>query len=209
MKTPIALSAAFLALSTPALSQSPPQAAQTGTEADHVALRKLKSELVQAINARDFETARTLVHKPMLATAVTQDSFNDFDSLVDFYNSLFTRDTLRMKEVRLNAEADELSQIYTGTFAITRGSTNEHYVLADGRSFDLKGRWTATSIKEPEGNWRLLAIHSGTNFLDNPVLTAAAKSAMWVGIGAGVIGILLGFLVGRLTKRRQAAAPGA
>jgi hypothetical protein len=108
-----------------------------------------------------------------------------------------------MKKAEITADADELSQIYTGTFAVTRGSTKEHYELADGRGFDLKGRWTGVSIKE-DGQWKMLAVHTGTNFLDNPVLAAIEKSVAWVGAGAGAIGLLIGFLLGRWRRRRAA-----
>lgn len=191
----LSLAAPALVMATPALAQelAPSAASQS---ADHEALRKLKGDLVTAINTQNFEAARKLVHTPMLATAVTQDSFNNFDQMVAFYKSLYTRDTLRMKKVEIQADADELSQIYTGTFAVTRGATKEHYELADGRSFDLKGRWTGVSIKE-NGQWKVLAIHSGTNFLDNPVLAAIEKSMVWIAAGAGLIGLLAGFLLGR------------
>jgi hypothetical protein len=38
----------------------------------------------------------------------------------------------------------------------------------DDRGFDIKGRRTANAIKE-NGGGKILAIHDGTNFLDNPV----------------------------------------
>jgi len=196
-----ALPLALMLAAAPAVAADAPAPA-SGTEADHQALRAMKEQMVAAINKQDFEAARKLVHTPMLATAVTQDSFADFDAMANYFKSLFTRDTLRMKSVRLSAEADELSQIYTGTFAVTRGSTNETYELADGRAFDLKGRWTATSIKDADGSWKLLAIHSGTNFLDNPVLSAIEKSVAWAGAGAGLIGLVLGFLLGRWRRRK-------
>lgn len=203
MNPRIVLPLALLLAATPAVAKVDPMAMPaTGTEADHQALRAMKEQLTSAINQQDFEAARKLVHTPMLATAVTQDSFADFDAMAGYFKSLFTRDTLRMKSVKLAADADELSQIYTGTFAVTRGSTKEDYELADGRSFQLKGRWTATSIKDVDGNWKLLAIHSGTNFLDNPVLAAIEKSVAWVGAGAGLIGLVLGFLLGRWRRRK-------
>jgi len=207
MNPRLALPLALLLAAAPASAAvepgpTPPKSPSTGTEADHQALRAMKERLTTAINQQDFEAARKLVHTPMLATAVTQDSFSDFDAMAGYFKSLFTRDTLRMKSVKLAADADELSQIYTGTFAVTRGSTKEDYELADGRSFQIKGRWTATSIKDADGNWKLLAIHSGTNFLDNPVLAAIEKSVMWVGAGAGLIGLVLGFLLGRWRRRK-------
>ena len=123
-------------------------ASAQGTEhaADHDALRTLKSELEQAVSKRDFEAAKNLFHQPFMATVITRDSFTDLGTMQSYFDSLFTRSFLRMQKVSIKAEADDLSSIYTGTFAITRGSTLERYELADGRAFDMKGRWTADSV---------------------------------------------------------------
>lgn len=207
-----ALFAALLAMANPAhaapaSSPAPGQfLAQTGTEADHAALRAIKETMTTAINKQDFDAARAIIHEPFLATAITQDSFTDFDAMVGFYKSLFTRDLLRLEKVSIAAEADELSQIYTGTFAVTRGTTQERYDLSDGRGYDIKGRWTATSVKEPDGSWKVLAIHAGTSFLDNPVLGAVEKSLMWFAASGGLLGLLAGFFLGRFTARRKAAS---
>jgi hypothetical protein len=68
----------------------------------------------------------------------------------------------------------------------------------------MKTRWTAVVAKEDDGKWRLRAIHIGTNFLDNPILSeaeAAAKKYTAFGIAGGlVVGVGLGFLFGRRKK---------
>lgn len=171
--------------------------------ADHDALRKLKGDLEQAVSKRDFEAAKNLFHQPFMATIITQDSFTDLGPMKSYFDGLFTRSYLAMKDLSITAEADELSTIHTGTFAMTRGSTLERYELADGRAFDMKGRWTAVSIKEADGRWKLLGIHMGTNFLDNPVLNAIERSVLWVGAGAGGLGLLFGFASGWLFWRRR------
>jgi len=181
-------------------------ASAQGTEhaADHDALRKLKTELEQAVSKRDFEAAKNLFHQPFMATVITQDSFTDLGTMKNYFDGLFTRDVLRMKEVSIKAEADDLSSIYTGTFAMTRGSTLERYELADGRAFDMKGRWTAVSIKGSDGSWKVLGIHMGTNFLDNPVLNAVERSVLWFGAGGAGLGLLVGFACGWFYWRRRA-----
>lgn len=177
-----------------------------GTPADHDALRKLKADAVAAVNNRDYGLMEKLFHRPFMATLITQDSFSDSARLKDYFEHLFTRDILQMKKVAITAEADELSQIHEGTFALTRGSTKEHYELADGRRFDVDGRWTAVTLKE-NGEWKLLAIHTGTNFLDNPVINAIERSLVWFALGGAGGGLLLGFVAGRwFTKRSGKAA---
>jgi hypothetical protein len=176
--------------------------------ADHDALRKLKDTAIEAVNRRDYVTARKVLNDPFMATVVTQDSFADFDKLKAYFESLYTRDTLRMKSVKLSAEADDYSKIFRGTFAITKGSTQEHYELADGRVFNLDGRWTAVSLKQGD-EWKILAVHMGTNFLDNPVLAAIERSVAWVGAGGAVAGLLAGFAIGWVAKRRRGAVATA
>jgi len=182
-----------------------PVAAQiANVEAEHNALRQLKQDALDAANARDYAKAAQVLHPNFVATLVTQDTFTSIEALKKYFEGLYTRDTLRMKKVALGAEADALSDIYQGTFAITRGPTKEHYELADGRSFDLAGRWTAVSLKDKDGRWRIVAAHSGVNFIDNPVIAAIESSIMWIAAGAAAIGLLVGFAGGWFVRRSRA-----
>ena len=180
--------------------------ARASDEEEHKALRKLKDDIAQAVSNRDFDAARKVFHDPFMATVITQDSFTDLAQLKNYFDSLFTRNTLRIKSLSIKPEADELSQFFTGTIALTKGLTTEHYEMADGRNFDLKGRWTAVSVKESDGTWRLMGFHSGINFLDNPVLAAIESSVLWVGLGGTAFGLFLGLIGGWLLKRRQIKA---
>ena len=193
----------FLLIAAIVLSGIFATSAQAGEAEDHQALRQLKDHLAQAVSNRDFEAAQKVLHQPFMSTVITQESFTDLPQLKNYFDSLFTRDFLRIKALSIKPEADELSRIYTGTIALTRGSTAERYEMADGRSFDLKGRWTAVSVKESDGAWRLMAFHSGVNFLDNPVLAGVEKSALWVGLAGAAIGLLLGFWAGWLLRRQR------
>jgi ketosteroid isomerase-like protein len=182
------------------LLASPSFADNQENQTDHDALRKLKADAVTAVNNRDYVAMQKFMHQPFMATLVTQDNFTDFGKLKNHIENLYTRDFLRINEFSIAAEADDLSQIYQGTFALTKGSTKEHYKMADGHSFDLDGRWTAVSIKD-NGEWKLLAVHTGTNFLDNPVLSAIEKSVVWVGVAGAVGGLILGFVAGWFFRR--------
>lgn len=188
--------AAFFAASIPAV------AADLGTEADHQALIKLKEDVAGAIGKRDINAIERHLHKPFSATLVTQDHFSDFSKLTAYFDDLYTRGVPRMKAMSITADADERAQIYQGTFAVAKGSTNEHYELADGRSFDLKGRWTATLVKEGD-SWKILAVHSGVNFLDNPVVAMIEKNVAWIAGAAGGVGLLAGFLGGWYARRAR------
>jgi ketosteroid isomerase-like protein len=180
--------------------------AQVGSQdADHVALRKLKDDLLTAINNRNLTDVDAMLHKPFLSTVITQESFNETGKLRSWFDDIFSRPLLRLRHFRIQAEADEMAQIYTGTFAVARGSTKERYELADGRGFDFDGRWTATAIKE-NGQWKVLAIHAGTNFLDNPVINAVERNTMTFAAVGALAGVVIGFLLGFFIRRKQAKA---
>jgi hypothetical protein len=174
-------------------------------EADHAALRKLKDDVINAINTRNLAAVDGMLHKPFLSTVITQESFNETGKLRSWFDDLFSRPLLRLRHFRIQAEADEMAQIYTGTFAVARGSTKERYELADGRGFDFDGRWTATAIKT-DGQWKVLAVHAGTNFLDNPVINAIERHTMTLAAISTAMGVFVGFLLGFFLRRRQAKA---
>lgn len=192
------LCAPFLA-AAPAFALDP----DPGTEAQHEALRALKVDLVETVNAQDFDRLATLTNTPFTATVVTQDRFTDLDSARAFFDDLFDRKLLRMESIAFSAEADALSTLYTGTIAVTTGSTVETYTLADGRSFDIEGRWTAVSVEEAEG-WALAAFHAGTNFLDNPVLNAVNANVTRIAALVGALALAVGLFAGWFLGRRRA-----
>jgi len=68
------------------------------------------------VNNRDYSVMQKILHQPFMATVITQDSFSDTGKLKDYFESLFTRDFLRMKKVSMAADA-MTSQIYQGNFA--------------------------------------------------------------------------------------------
>jgi Domain of unknown function (DUF4440) len=195
---PLALAIALcvMLLGRPLLAQNASQAA------DHEALRKLKTDVITAINTRNVQSMDTLLHKPFMSTLITQDSFTDIERLKAYFDGLFTRSVLRINKITMEAEPDEQAQIYTGTFAVARGGTKEVYELGDGRTYTIPGRWTATTIKD-NGQWKVLAVHTGVNFIDNPVMTAVEKSTLYFGAGGVAVGAVIGFLLGFLIRRKR------
>ena len=112
-----------------------------------------------------------------------------------------------LKSLRMDLEADALTEFFGDkTFGIVRGSGDEDYVLSNGRFFPMKTRWTATVSKNDAGEWKILALHIGTNFLDNPVLSATERVAKYATAGFGILGLVLGLLLGYVFGRRNRPA---
>jgi ketosteroid isomerase-like protein len=187
------------------------QAQTVGSDADHTALRKLLADTLTSVNAKDYAAAQKLLHDPFRVTVLTQDSFTNFNAFKEYYEKLYNRSFLQMKTIRLNAVPDEKSQIYEGVFAVNGGETEEFYELTDGRTFTMKGRWTAVTTKQ-NGEWKILAVHTGINPIDNPILTAIEKSTLWFGGITGGVGLILGLMISWLAsrfRRRTNKSPNA
>jgi ketosteroid isomerase-like protein len=112
-----------------------------------------------------------------------------------------------LKKLQMKLNADALTEFYGDkTFGIVRGAGNENYILADGRYFEMKTRWTATVVKDTDGRWRILALHIGTNFLDNPILTKAEAALIYFTAGGVGAGLVVGWLITFLVQRRKKAS---
>ena len=85
-----------LALAVAMLLTLAPAHAQDPQGAEHEALRKLKADVLAAINARKLDQIDPLLHKPFMATVVTQESFNDANALKGWFEGLFTRNIPRV-----------------------------------------------------------------------------------------------------------------
>jgi ketosteroid isomerase-like protein len=186
---------------------SPILAAQEELDhAIHEELRGLLDGIEVAINNEQYADLGQYFHENLRITTINQEVMLSRDDIEPYFTGWFGEDGF-LKKLDMKLEADALTEFYAdNTMGIVRGSGVEDYVLADGRTFDMKTRWTATVIKDADGSWRILALHIGTNFLDNPLLTAVESAvtdyAIKGAIGGVVVGLLLGFLFGR---RRKAA----
>ncbi len=163
----------------------------SGTKEDHQQLRTLMSSLRDAVNTQDFDGLKPHLHSPFAATMITQDVVTTPEDLKAYFEKWMTGDKAFIKKMKITPEADELTAIYDGKFGVVYGSNKEEYELATGNNYSIDSRWTATVIKD-QGQWKLLAIHSGVNFVDNPVLHAVADETTRFGIG----GVILGFALG-------------
>ena len=175
----------------------------------HQELRALLTRIETAINTEKYEEMAPCFHENVRATTINQEVILSREGLAPYFRKWFGPGGY-LKKLHMTLTADALTELNAEkNFGIVRGSGQEDYTLADGRFFPMKTRWTATVVKDADGAWRILAIHIGTNFLDNPILTKAEKA---LGLAAGLgllVGIVLTAGVAFLVARRKRSAKPA
>jgi ketosteroid isomerase-like protein len=186
------------------LSALPVQAAQEPDHEIHEELRAILKTVQGAITSGNYDAMLPVVSKDIRATPINQEVLSSHEDVSAYFKRWFGPGGF-LKKLDMNFEADARTELSPDkTWGLVRGSGDENYTLADGRTYDLKTRWTATIAKESDGKWRLRAIHIGTNFLDNPILTeaksAVSKYSMLSGLGGLVVGAALSFFLVRPKK---------
>ena len=171
----------------------------------HEELRGLLQGIETAINAEKYGDLKQYFDEKLKVTTINQNLISTPDGIDAYFKEWFGKGGyLKKLDIKLNPDA--LTDLYgdpaNPSWGLVYGSGTENYQLVDGRNLAMKTRWTSTVFKEADGKWRILALHIGTNFYDNPIFAAVKDSTKYYAVGGLVLGLLLGVL-GMVFLRRK------
>jgi ketosteroid isomerase-like protein len=169
----------------------------------HDELRAMLKTVTEAMNSRNIDAMAPLFHNRCSITTVDQQVFTNLNDFKIYFNGLFTGDKAPLKSITFNPTADALTEFVSEDVGFVHGASTDTYAFADGDTRVMTSRWTATLYKD-NGKWKIINVHIGANLFDNPVVTALKSWVYKVGVGAGIAGLLLGFVFARLTRRKSA-----
>ena len=195
------LIAIFLLISQVALA-----ADEIPNQAVHQELRGLLQGIETAINTEKYGDLKAYFSEKLHVTTINQNVITTPDGIDAYFKEWFgSGGYLKKLDIKLNA--DGLTELYgdpaNPSWGLVYGAGVENYQLTDGRYLPMKTRWTATVIKEPDGKWRILALHIGANFYSNPIFDAVKESTKYYAAGGLVAGLLLGALVMGFLRRKK------
>jgi ketosteroid isomerase-like protein len=167
----------------------------------HHELRTLKASLLDAINQGDLERQLTFLHPNVVVTWHNAEVSRGRDGVRSYYQRLTSGPEKMVEKYSADVNVDELTVLHGENTGIAFGSSSERFVLTNGKTIELNGRWSTTMVKEG-GQWLIASLHVSTNLFDNVMLASTKRLAIWVACGAGAIAALLGWFIGR---RRKAA----
>jgi hypothetical protein len=168
---------------------------------DHDELRAMLKTGTEALNSKNLDVLAPLLHEKFSITTVDQKLFTNLGAFKAYYATLFGGERAPLKSLTFNPTADELTVFVGDNIGLSHGTSSDTYVFSDGDTRTMSSRWTATVFKE-NGKWKILNLHLGTDPLANPVVTALKSYLYKIGLGAGLVGLVVGFVLGRLGRRR-------
>jgi len=166
----------------------------------HQELRQLRDGLLTAMNKGDLEGTLIFLHTNCVITWHNAEASRGRDGVRAYFNRVMTGPNKIVESFHCELKVDELTILYGDNLGISYGSSDEHFKLAGGKDLNVKGRWTATLVKE-NGHWLVASLHASTNLFNNVLLDFAKKAGVWAGIGCLVAGLVVGWFLGRRRKR--------
>jgi ketosteroid isomerase-like protein len=176
------------------------------TEATHNALRAMRDGLMDAVNKGDIDRELTFLTTNVVVTWHDATVSRGRDGVRDYYNRMMNGPDKVVTNFHAEIKVDELTILYGDSTGIAFGSSIEHFQLTNGKSFDLKGRWTATMVKQ-DGHWLIASLHASTDIFDNVILDMMKRFAIRVTCIAFITGIILGYLLGRIRRKNKPQTP--
>lgn len=164
-------------------------AGQDTRNEDHEKLRALKTKVVDAFNKQDYQALASFCTREFSITTIDQTTLISASAIEKYFNKVFKSPDSIVTDLKISPEADILTKFIDADNGFCYGRNHEIYTMKDGRKAPIDSRWTAMLHKE-NGEWKIVAIHAGVNFIDNPVLArseAMAKKAPVIGFAAGVV----------------------
>ena len=179
-----------------------PPAPAASEEADHEALRLLKTAYEEAIRNNKIETLAGHFHPDFHGVMVTGRPVNSFADVQQFWRDL--RGLIGEGGTYTTTINPERSVIL-GDIALARGTTADVVKTAAGKEYRVTTFWTAT-LQRDGGAWKVRSLQGTMDPIGNPFVgEVASRAVLQYTSGAGVIGLVLGLLLGRVWGRRRAA----
>jgi ketosteroid isomerase-like protein len=192
------------AQTTPAMAPAATAASSPADDAEVMKqIAEIRNGMVDALNKKDFDKVLTYLDKDIVVTWANAEVSHGPAEVKAYCDKMMNAPDKIVESIHANP-AVEGRKFYGPDVLISYGTLGDEFTLTDGRKFNLNSRFSSLLVRE-NGVWKLKGFHASANVFDNPILgIAIRKVGLWVGIGAGVMGIGLGFVLGKMRAKKRA-----
>jgi ketosteroid isomerase-like protein len=184
---------------TAVAAQTPPSSAGT-EEAEHEALRRLKTGYEEAVRSNRIDALAPYFHSDFHGVMVTGRAVNSFAEVQQYWRDI--RGLIGEGGTYTTTVNPERSVIL-GDVALARGTTDDVVKTSDGQEYRFSALWTATLQKEG-GNWKIRTIQGTMDPIGNPFVREFGKRlVVRISSAVGAATLILGALIGAVWQRRR------
>ena len=185
-------------MATPQQPATPAPAANE--DADHEALRRLKTAYEEAVRNNQIDALASHFHPDFHGVMVTGRPVNSFADVQQYWRDIHGL----MGEGGTYATAvNPERSVVLGDIALARGTTADVVKTSDGHEYRFTTLWTAT-LQRAGTDWKIRAVQGTMDPIANPFVREFTKRALVrVASGVGAASILLGALIGAVWQRRR------
>jgi ketosteroid isomerase-like protein len=170
----------------------------------HEELRVLRDGLIKATNESNIDALLAHLHPNVVVTWQNAEVSRGHAGVREYLMRMTSGPNPVVRSFKTTPTVDELTILYGGdTVGVAFGSSHDEFALANGTSFHMNGRWSATLVREG-GRWLVASFHASTNLFDNAVLTMTKRTAVWSGAGGLLVGAVIAIAGAALLRRRRA-----
>lgn len=179
------------------------QTTQAVKDADPMAaINSLRSELVDSFNKGDLDRLLSHLSADVVITWQNGEVCRGPEQVRAYYNRMMTGPDKVVASVKSDPQVTD-RHIY-GDWAVSYGVMNDHFTLTDGSDVPMNSKFTAAIARSGDA-WKITSFHLSVNAFDNAILSVAIKkTATWSIIIAGLLALVVGIVIGRLSKARPA-----
>ena len=189
------------AMAMPQQTATAAPAAAANEEADHDALRRLKTAYEEAVRNNKIEALAGHFHADFHGVMVTGRAVNSFADIQQYWRDIHG---LMGEGGSYTTTVSPERSVIVGDVALARGTTADVVRTSDGHEYRFTTLWTATLQREGT-DWKIRSVQGTIDPIANPFVREFAQRAMVrTASAAGAASLLLGWLIGAVWQRRRA-----
>ena len=169
--------------------------------ADRQALIRIFREIEASINAQDVDRMVAQMAPEATVTWLNGEVSRGHAEIKAYYHRMVKGEQRILDRYLTTAKIGASAHFFGhGEVAVADGTmVDEFFPVARG-PFTLNSNWTSTSAKI-DGQWKVVSMHLSSNVFTNSLIAEAKEALWWAAGGAGLAGLVLGGLIGRMRRR--------
>lgn len=170
-------------------------------EADHAALRRLKTAYEEAVRDNKIDALAGDFHADFHGVMVTGRAVNSFADVQQYWRDIHG---LMGDGGSYSTTLSPERSVILGDVALARGTTSDIVKTSDGHEYRFSTLWTAT-LQRDGADWKIRSVQGTMDPIANPFVREFAQRAMVrTASAAGAASLVLGALIGAVWQRRRA-----